>query len=114
MNFPVNLKFIESKTKIYEKVDLIKDLFEKGKYEKVKSLIEEIRDKEEYNLSKLTEQEKIDLEKIQYETYIKLDMYVEALENSGKFNLENGMYLKSGKNYYDNFKAELNSRNENI
>ena len=41
-------------------------------------------------------------------------MYVEALENSGKFNLENGMYLKSGKNYYDNFKAELNSRNENI
>ena len=54
------------------------------------------------------------MEKIQYETYIKLDMYVEALENSGKFNLENGMYLKSGKNYYNHFKDELNSRNENI
>ena len=65
-------------------------------------------------MSHLKEQEKIDLEKIQYETYIKLDMYVEALENSGKFNLENGMYLKSGKNYYNRFKEELNSRNENI
>ena len=54
------------------------------------------------------------MEKIQYETYIKLDMYVEALENSGKFNLENGMYLKSGKNYYKTFKDELNRRNENI
>ena len=41
-------------------------------------------------------------------------MYVEALENAGKFNLENGMYLKSGQNYYKNFKEELNSRNENI
>ena len=55
-------------------------------------------------LSKLTDEEKIELEKIQYETYIKLDMYVEALENSGKFNLDNGMFLKSGIDYYNNFK----------
>ena len=57
-----------------------------------------------HNLSKLTGEEKIELEKIQYETYIKLDMYVEALENSGKFNLDNGMFLKSGIDYYNNFK----------
>ena len=89
-------------------------MFESGNYEKVKSLIEQIRGENEHNLSKLHEDEKIDLEKIQYETYIKLDMYVEALENSGKFNLENGMYLKSGRDYYHNFKEELNNRNENI
>ena len=41
-------------------------------------------------------------------------MYVEALENSGKFNKDNGMFLKSGKEYYSNFYKELNSRNENI
>ena len=41
-------------------------------------------------------------------------MYVEALENSGIFNKDNGMYLKSGKEYYLNFYRELNSRNENI
>ena len=65
-------------------------------------------------LSKLTDEEKIELEKIQYETYIKLDMYVEALESSGKFNLDNGMFLKSGIDYYNNFNEELNRRNENI
>ena len=125
MNFPVNLKFKESKNIIYlyillakkkfhEKVNIIKELFINGNYEKVKELIELLRDDEEDNLSKLTEEEKIDLERIQYETYIKLDMYVEALENSGKFNLDNGMFLKSGKDYYNNFKEELNKRNENI
>ena len=41
-------------------------------------------------------------------------MYVEALENSGKFNLDNGMFLKSGEDYYNKFKEELNKRNENI
>ncbi len=65
-------------------------------------------------MEKLSEEEKIELEKIQYETYIKLDMYVQALENSGKFNLDNGMYLKSGKDYYTNFNEELNRRNETI
>ena len=94
---------------------MIKELFIDGKFEKVKNLIEQIRDEEEeYNLSKLTDEEKIDLEQIQYETYINLDMYVEALENSGKFNRENGMYLKSGEQYYENFYKELNKRNENI
>ena len=58
--------------------------------------------------------EKEDLEQIQYETYIRLDMYVEALEYSGKFNKDNGMFLKSGEEYYDNFCKELNNRNENI
>ena len=62
----------------------------------------------------MTDEERIELERIQYETYVKLDMYVEALENSGKFNLDNGMFLKSGKDYYNNFKEELNKRNENI
>ena len=89
-------------------------MFESGNYEKVKSLIEQIRGENEHNLSKLHEDEKIDLEKIQYETYIHLDMYVEALENSGIFNKDNGMYLKSGEQYYQNFYRELNSRNENI
>ena len=41
-------------------------------------------------------------------------MYVEALENSGKFNKNNGMFLKNGEEYYANFYKELNSRNENI
>ena len=41
-------------------------------------------------------------------------MYVEALEYSGKFNKDNGMFLKSGEEYYDNFCKELNKRNENI
>ena len=103
-----------AKKKFHEKVNIIKELFINGNYEKVKELIEQLRDEDEDNLSKLTEEEKIDLERIQYETYIKLDMYVEALENSGKFNLDNGMFLKSGKDYYNNFKEELNKRNENI
>ena len=62
----------------------------------------------------MTDEERIELERIQYETYVKLDMYVEALENSGKFNLNNGMFLKSGQDYYNNFNEELNKRNENI
>jgi len=41
-------------------------------------------------------------------------MYIEALENAGKFNKDNGMFLKSGKQYYDNFIKELSKRNENI
>ena len=97
-----------------EKVNIIKGLFESGNYEKVKTLIEELRNETEDNLSKLSKEEKIELENIQYETYTKLDMYVEALENSGKFNLDNGMFLKSGKEYYKKFKEELNIRNENI
>ena len=62
----------------------------------------------------MTDEERIELERIQYETYVKLDMYVEALENSGKFNLDNGMFLKSGQDYYNNFNEELIKRNENI
>ena len=62
----------------------------------------------------MTDEERIELERIQYETYVKLDMYVEALENSGKFNLDNGMFLKSGQDYYNIFNEELNKRNENI
>ena len=62
----------------------------------------------------MTDEERIELERIQYETYVKLDMYVEALENSGKFNLDNGMFLKSGQDYYNTFNEELNKRNENI
>ena len=62
----------------------------------------------------MTDEERIELERIQYETYVKWDMYVEALENSGKFNLDNGMFLKSGQDYYNNFNEELNKRNENI
>ena len=41
-------------------------------------------------------------------------MYVEALEYSGKLKKDNGMFLKSGEEYYDNFCQELNKRNENI
>ena len=92
----------------------IKQLFENNSFEKVKKLIEQIREEEEYTLKTLTDEEKEDLEQIQYETYIKLDMYVEALEYSGKFNKDNGMFLKSGEEYYDNFCKELNKRNENI
>ena len=92
----------------------IKQLFENNSFEKVKKLIEQIREEEDYNLKTLTDKEKEDLEQIQYETYIKLDMYVEALEYSGKFNKDNGMFLKSGEEYYDNFCKELNKRNENI
>ena len=92
----------------------IKQLFENNSFEKVKKLIEQIREEEEYTLKTLTDEEKEDLEQIQYETYIKLDMYVEALEFSGKFNKDNGMFLKSGEEYYDNFCKELNKRNENI
>ena len=99
---------------MHEKVEKIKELFENNKYESVKALIEQIRAEKEYNLSILTNEEKIDLEQIQYKTYIHLDMYVEALENSGIFNKDNGMYLKSGEQYYQNFYRELNSRNENI
>ena len=92
----------------------IKQLFENNSFEKVKKLIEQIREEEDYNLKTLTDKEKEDLEQIQYETYIKLDMYVEALEYSGKFNKDNGMFLKSGEEYYDNFCPELNKRNQNI
>mgnify|MGYP003571610251 CR=1 FL=1 len=92
----------------------IKQLFENNSFEKVKKLIEQIREEEDYTLKTLTDEEKEDLEQIQYETYIKLDMYVEALEYSGKFNKDNGMFLKSGEEYYDNFCQELNKRNENI
>lgn len=48
-------------------------------------LIEEIREGGEELMSELTEDERTDLERIQYETYIKLDKYVEALENEGIF-----------------------------
>ena len=41
-------------------------------------------------------------------------MYVEALDNYGKFNMDNSMFLKSGEEYYTNFYKELNKRNENI
>ena len=41
-------------------------------------------------------------------------MYVEALENSGKFNKDNGMFLKGGEEFYTNFYKKLNNRNENI
>ena len=94
---------------------MIKRLYENNDYnkndEKIKTLIEQIR---EENLSALKKEDINALEHIQYETYINLDMYVEALENSGKFNMDNGMYLKSGEEYYSNFYKELNRRNENI
>ena len=74
---------------------MIKKLYENNDYnkndEKIKTLIEQIR---EENLSALNKEDINALEHIQYETYINLDMYAEALENSGKFNMDNGMYLK--------------------
>ena len=78
------------------------------------NLIEQVRAEDESNLSKLSEEERIDLEQMQYETYTNLDMYVEALENAGKFNEDNGMFVKSGEEYYTNFYKELNRRNESI
>ena len=57
-------------------------------------MLGDIRSEKEFSLNELSEEEKKvfyylnstqDLEKIQYETFIKLDMYVEALENSGIF-----------------------------
>ena len=41
-------------------------------------------------------------------------MYVEALENSGKFNKDNNMFLKSSKKAYKDFYKELNELNDNI
>lgn len=79
------------------------------------AMIEDIRKGGEENLNDLTQEEKEDLERIQYETYIRLDKYVEALENSGKFSVNDSLHtIKSSKNNYNQFYNELRNREEDI
>lgn len=81
---------------------------------KIRTDFQLLKSDKEFNFDNLEEDEKQDLEKIQYETYIHFDMYVEALENSGFFYKKNNQYLKSNKNNYFNYFQELKSREEDI
>ena len=81
---------------------------------KIRTDFQLLKSDKEFNFDNLEEDEKQDLEKIQYETYIHFDMYVEALENSGFFYEKNDQYLKSNKNNYFNYFQELKSREEDI
>lgn len=81
---------------------------------KIRTDFQLLKSDKEFNFDNLEEDEKQDLERIQYETYIHFDMYVEALENSGFFYKKNNQYLKSNKNNYFNYFQELKSREEDI
>lgn len=73
-----------------------------------------LKNDKEFNFDNLEDDEKQDLERIHYETFIHFDMFVEALEYSGFFYKKNNQYLKSNKNNYFNYFQELKSREEDI
>ena len=73
---------------------------EKNNDQNVIAMIEDIRKGGDENLNDLTEEEKEDLERIQYETYIRLDKYVEALENSGKFSVNDSLHTIKKHKYH--------------
>ena len=77
---------------------------------KIRTDFQLLKSDKEFNFDNLEEDEKQDLEKIQYETYIHFDMYVEALENSGFFYKKNNQYLKRHKINYFNYFQEYKPR----
>ena len=103
MNFPHNLEFIEQK---YHK-----------NIKQIKEILENIKDNESEGIkieNILNEQEKNYLESIQYETYIKLDMFIEALEHSGKFQKNTKKFIKSSEYLYEKYYDDLKQREEDI
>jgi len=117
MNFPHNLEFIEQQ--YHNNVKKIKEIYNKNQinYKLIKELLEDIKDNEQEGIkieNILNEEEKNYLESIQYETYIKLDMFVEALEHSGKFQKNNTNFIKSSEYLYEKYYDDLKQREEDI
>ena len=117
MNFPPNLEFIEQK--YHNNVTKIKEIYNKKpiNYKIIKDILENIKDDELEGIkieNILTEEEKNYLENMQYETYIKLDMFVEALEHCGKFQKNNTKFIKSSEYLYQKYYDDLKQREEDI
>lgn len=117
MNFPHNLEFIEQK--YHKNIKQIEEIYNKHpiNYKLIKEILENIKDNESEGIkieNILNEQEKNYLESIQYETYIKLDMFVEALEHSGKFQKNTTKFIKSSEYLYEKYYDDLKQREEDI
>ena len=99
---------------LHELVETIRKNYSIKNYTALKNNLKILRDDLDFNFENLYDDEKKDLEKIQYETLIHFDMYVEALEYSGIFDKNNNQYLRSNRNNYFNYFEELKAREEDI
>ena len=66
------------------------------------------------NLYMISLEDKIKLERLQYEIYVNLGMYVEALDASGLFCKNDEICVKSDEKLYEKFLTEVNERNEEL